>query len=350
MARHKTELDGKVTAGLKIAPFLVAVLFQLAVAPTDSAAAQTMGGPDDPRLIGPHVGSGLASLLEANRRSRTLEPSTGAPPRGRARAAASTAPSAPLVHETSEGAFIDPLITEHAFVDRKVRNDLAVRLLRADEGRVYESEATFEYAFTDWFALELVQPLVLIDPEDARSESGLGDLSVAGRFQLTRAAETGGLILGTGVEFALPSGEESVGAGEEYGVAPMAGLDWAIGSGKLKLQSQAELEIVFPREGGGGEFEAIEWNTAVSYFGSERVVPLLELNSAFEGLEEDTESIYALTPGVVVSLKDVAGVSFDVAGGAQIFFGPDREEDVAFLVSLRHHWRRSAALAGIADH
>lgn len=114
--------------------------------------------------------------------------------------------------------------------------------------------------------------------------------------------------------------------------------------------SKDELEIAFQRGGGGGEFEAVEWNTALSFFASERIVPLLELNSAFEGLEEETESIYALTPGVVISLKDIAGVSFDVACGAQIFFGPDREEDVAFLVSLRHHWRRSDALTRLTDH
>ncbi len=121
-------------------------------------------------------------------------------------------------------------------------------------------------------------------------------------------------------------------------IAPIAGLDWAIGSGRLKLQSQGELEIAFARDGGEGELEALEWNTAVSFFASDYVVPLLELNTSFEGLEQNTESIFALTPGVVISLEGAAGTSFDIATGAQIFFGSDREDDVAFLVSLRHHW------------
>ncbi|UCF21346.1 MAG: hypothetical protein JSU87_08190 [Gemmatimonadota bacterium] len=243
------------------------------------------------------------------------------------------------VHETTKGIFIDPLITEHAFVDRKVRWDFAGRLLRNDEGKVYESSLIFEYAFTDWFALELDQPLRLTNMPEAESVAGLGDLKLAAKFQVTKAANTGGLILATGVEFSLPSGEEEVGAGEDYVVAPLAALDWAIGSGLVKLQSQAELEYVFAREGGNGQFEAIEWNTALSLFTSDNVVPLLEFNTEFGGLQEEvSESIFALTPGVVVSLKDIAGKSFDIAAGAQIFFGSDREESTALLVSLRHHW------------
>lgn len=250
-------------------------------------------------------------------------------------------PARPMaVHETSKGVFIDPLITEHAFVDRKVRSDFGAHLLADDEGRVYENALIFEYAFTRWFSLELVQPLLLLDPEDADSEAGIGDLGLGARFQLTRAADTGGLILSAGMETTLPSGEEAVGAGEEYVLAPLAAVDWAIGSGLFKLQSQGELEIAFPRKAGDGAVEAFEWNTALSYFASSTVVPVLELNTAFEGLEEEeTESIYALTPGVVISLRDLAGKSFDIAAGAQIFFGSDREEDLALLVSLRHHWQ-----------
>jgi hypothetical protein len=41
-----------------------------------------------------------------------------------------------------------------------------------------------------------------------------------------------------------------------------------------------------------------------------------------------------------------------IVAGAQIFFGSDREEDVAFLVSLRHHWSVQNGLGGLAgtDH
>lgn len=255
------------------------------------------------------------------------------------------------VHETSKGVFIDPLITEHAFVDRKVRSDFGFRLLRGEEGRLYENEFIFEYAFTRWFSLEFVQPFLLLDPEEMGSSGGIGDIGVGAKFQLTRADETGGFIVSAGVETSLPSGEEDIGAGEEYVVAPLAAVDWAIGSGLFKLQSQGELEIAFPRETGDGDAEAIEWNTALSYFGSEAVVPILELNTEFEGLgEEETASIYSLTPGVVVSLKDIAGKSFDIAAGAQIFFGDDREEDVAFLVSLRHHWRLLGTMSGVTPH
>lgn len=249
------------------------------------------------------------------------------------------APTPHPVHETTRGAFIDPLITEHAFVDRKVRSDFIARLAREDEeGESYMNEFIFEYAFTRWFSVEMVQPFLITDPREGSSHSGPGDIQIAAKFQLTRAADTGGLILGTGLEFKLPSGETDVGFGEEYVIAPLAALDWAIGSGRVKLQSQSELEIAFARDGGAGELEALEWNTALSFFASDFVVPLLELNTEFEGLEQDTESIFALTPGVVISLKDIAGTSFDIAAGAQLFFGSDREEDVVFLVSLRHHW------------
>ncbi len=174
--------------------------------------------------------------------------------------------------------------------------------------------------------------------------SGLSDFSLAGKFQLTRAENTGGLIVGAGLEFGLPSGEAQIGAGEEYVAAPLAGFDWTIGTGTFKLQSQAEFEFVFPRSGGDGELEAIEWNSALSFFGAGRVVPLIEMNAAFEALQEArSATILAVTPGAVISLKDVAGKSFDVAAGPQIFVGSDREVDVAFLVSLRHHWSLESA-------
>jgi len=276
------------------------------------------------------IGTGAASAQT----SQTNGPATEPFPERHAVLASTAA------HETSKGTFIDPLITEHAFVDRKVRTDLAVRLLREGEGQAYVNQNIFEYAFTRWFSLEIAQPFVLIDPEAADSETGIGDLTIGAKFQLTRATDTNGLIVAAGVETSLPSGEEAIGAGEEYVLAPLAGVDWAIGSGLFKLQTQAELEIAFPRQAGDGTLEALEWNSAVSYFASPVIVPLVELNAEIEGLEEEeTESIYAVTPGVVISLADVAGKSFDVAAGAQLFFGSDREADVALLVSLRHHWQ-----------
>lgn len=253
------------------------------------------------------------------------------------RVAAGSRPAAVLVHETTKGVFIDPLITEHAFVDRKVRNDFDARFLR-EEGELFVNELVFEYAFTRWFALEFSQPYLITSPDVGESAAGLGDLSLGARFQLTRADETGGFILSTALEGSLPSGEEDVGAGEEYEVAPVVALDWAIGSGLFKLQSQAELEFAIPRGAGESEAEAFGWNTALSYFRSDLVVPLLEFNIELAELEEDVQQIFAVTPGVVVSLQEIAGKSFDVAAGAQIFFGADREEDVAVLVSLRHHW------------
>ncbi|MFQ5747471.1 MAG: hypothetical protein ACE5HF_09685 [Gemmatimonadota bacterium] len=245
-----------------------------------------------------------------------------------------------LWHLTTRGRFIDPLVTEHAFVDRKVRSDFSAHLLRDDaEGQFYQNDLIFEWAFTKWFSLEVVQPILIDDPPGGASTSGLGDLKIGAKAQLTRAEDTGGLILAAGLETVLPSGEEDVGGGDEYVVAPVVAADWAIGPGLFKLQSQGEGEIAFPRAGGGGELVAIEWNTALSYFGSHRIVPLVEFNAAFEGLNEAaTHEVYAITPGVVVSLTEEAGAAFDIAAGAQIFFGSDREEDVAFRVSVRHHW------------
>ncbi len=83
-----------------------------------------------------------------------------------------TAGRTAAVHETSRGVFIDPLVTEHAYVDRKVRSDFRARLLRDDEGEVFENTFIFEYAFTRWFSLELAQSLLacaITGPCQARS-------------------------------------------------------------------------------------------------------------------------------------------------------------------------------------
>ncbi len=85
--------------------------------------------------------------------------------------ARSALPIPHIVHETTRGAFIDPLITEHAFVDRKLRSDFVARLAReAAEGRLYANELVFEYAFTRWFAVEIVQPFLITDPAEGASQ------------------------------------------------------------------------------------------------------------------------------------------------------------------------------------
>jgi hypothetical protein len=249
-------------------------------------------------------------------------------------------PRRALMHETPVGAFIDPLVTEHAFVDRKVRSDFrALFPHESDAGNAYVNTFVFEYAFTNWFALEFAQPLIFLNPQDAPGESGLGDLGWGAKFEILHGPESGNVILALGVEGSLPSGAEEVGAGDEWEVAPFVALDYAIADGTVKVQSNAEVEYAIPRDPAEeSQWEAIVWNAAFSFYPSRKIVPLLEFNSAWEGISADTHFILAITPGVVVSLTDIAGTRWDIAGGAQIFVGDDREEDVIAIVSLRYHW------------
>ena len=245
-----------------------------------------------------------------------------------------------LFHDTPVGAFIDPLITEHAFVDRKVRSDFrALFPHESGAGNAYTNIFVFEYAFTGWFALELVQPLIFVNPEDAPGENGLGDLGWGAKFEILHGPESGNVILSLGVEGSLPSGAEEVGAGEEWEVAPFVAVDYAFGDGTLKVQSNAEAEYAIPRDPDEeNQWEAIVWNAAFSYYPSDKVVPLLEFNSTWDGISSDTQFLFALTPGVVVSLSGTAGTKWDIAGGGQIFVGDDRQEDVTLILSLRYHW------------
>jgi hypothetical protein len=249
-------------------------------------------------------------------------------------------PSSWAFHETPVGAFIDPLVTEHAFVDRKVRSDFRALFPRdSGAGNGYVNIFVFEYAFTNWFALEFAQPLIFLNPDNAPSENGLGDLGWGAKFEILHGPESGNVIFSLGLEGSLPSGAEEVGAGEEWEIAPFLALDYAFGDGTIKVQSNAEAEYAIPRDPDEeSQWEAIVWNTAFSFYPSEKIVPLLEFNSSWEGISDDTRFIFAITPGVVVSLSDIAGTRWDIAGGAQVFVGDDREEDVTLIISLRYHW------------
>ena len=86
---------------------------------------------------------------------------------------------------------------------------------REEDGNETEVEFEAEYAITRAFSVEIGGPFASINPDGASSESGIGNLEIALKFA-NYAFENLGILLGYGVEFGLPTGDDAKGIGSDH--------------------------------------------------------------------------------------------------------------------------------------
>ncbi len=229
--------------------------------------------------------------------------------------------------------FSHPLFTESVSPDTKVRFNTH-REWETD-GRAWEHEFEAEYAFHRAFSIEVGIPYVVRQPDGTPSSSRVGNMELLFKFA-NYAFESKGLLLGYGVEFGIPTGNQAVGIGSDHiwSVAPVFNIGYM--QGKLELVGFSILEIPFGQN--AGEEIETEWlyNASALVHVSPQFQALFELNgeTVLSG-DESGATLVRASPGVKVapSTRIPLFVGLGVSVPLQ-----ESELDAMALVSLFYHF------------
>lgn len=233
--------------------------------------------------------------------------------------------------------FSHPLIAESPSPDTKIRLDYQYR--DVDSGGEKEKENLIrlegEYAFHKTISLEFDISYLFLDPEGEKSESALEEFEIGLKLANFAFAQHH-ILLGYGIEFGIPVGDEEKGIGSShiFEYEPF----FSFGYMRDELEIVAFTSFGIPTNQREGEEIETEFgfNLSLLYHVTPTIEGLLELDgeSVLSG-EERGKSVVNITPGIKVKpfsdrdFKAGLGVSFPVS---------DKEDfDIQVIASLFYH-------------
>ena len=230
--------------------------------------------------------------------------------------------------------FSHPLISESPSPDTKVRLDYLYVDLGDGAGGTVRVEG--EYAFDRVFSIEIDVPYSWLDPDQTASVSNVGTVDVGLKFA-NFAFEELGLLLGYGIEFGLPTGDDAKGIGSDhiFEVGPFFNLGYK----RRRLELVGFVEFGIPtNQDAGEEIETdLGANLSALYHFSRRLQGLIELDgeSVLSG-DENGDDVLNVSPGI--KLRPLAHQ--DLMVGLSVGFPvSDLEEfDARVLVSVFYHF------------
>lgn len=248
-------------------------------------------------------------------------------------------PGYALAHEENLH-FAHPLVTESPTPDTKVRLDYIWQRVpghHEDDGKsdIATAQMTAEYAFDRFIGMELSVPYTWRDPEHADEEDTdrLDNIGFALKYANDSFADKG-VIVGGGIEFSLPTGndDEHIGSDRETEVAPF--LDFGYRRGVFQLIGFAEFG--FPHNSDHADFE-IGWDVAALWSATANLDLMMEVDGEkiFGGEEGDSHAVSA-TPGVAYTLPGYEHIR--IGAGASFPVTDDKEFYIRPLVSLFYHF------------
>jgi len=192
--------------------------------------------------------------------------------------------------------FSHPILGESPSPDTKLR--LGGIRGSGDEGDATTLFLEAEYAFDPAFSIGLDVPYTFLDPDGGPSEDALDNVGVVFKFANFAFADRG-LLLGYGIEFGLPTGDEDAGIGSDhlFELAPF--LDFGYMAGNLETVGFATFGIPTHQRGSEESETELESSLSFLYHVNESVAPLLEFDS--QGVlsgDEDDLWIVNVSPGV----------------------------------------------------
>lgn len=232
--------------------------------------------------------------------------------------------------------FSHPLVTESVSPDTKLRFDYDFGDLEGDateNGIGLEGE----YAFHRSFSIEIGVPYVFANPEAGSADLRLGNIEVGLKFA-NYAFEDAGLLLGYGMEFGLPTGDDDTGIGSDNIIELEPFLNLGLKTGKWEWIGFAKFGIPTNQDPGQEIETEFGLNLSSLYHVTDRVQALLELDgeAVLSGEEAGEESEYFLTPGFKVT--PFSHQQFRAGAGLRFPLSKDTELQFMTLVSLFYHF------------
>ncbi len=190
------------------------------------------------------------------------------------------------------------MVTESPSPDTKVRFDVHT----ADEPGGTDRttlRVEAEYAFAPWLSLELDAPYTFLSLPDSPGADHFDNVSLGLKYA-NYALARHGVLLGGGIEVALPTGSETAGIGSEEGVEIEPFLDAGLRQGRWEVISFVEAGFSTAEEP-EADVEAA-WRLSVRYAFGPRVAAFFEIDEthAFGG-EEDGVDVVNVAPGLKVA-------------------------------------------------
>ncbi len=234
--------------------------------------------------------------------------------------------------------FSHPLIAESPSPDTKIRVDYQYR--DVDSGAEKAKENLFrlegEFAFHRTCSLEFNLSYLFLDPEGEKSESALEEFEI-GLKLANFAFEKQHILLGYGIDFKIPVGDEEKGIGSShiFEYEPF----FSFGYMRDKLEVVAFTSFGIPTNQREGEEIETEfgYNFSLLYHVTPTFQGLLELDgkSVLSG-EERGRSNVNVTPEIKV--KPFSEREFEAGLGVSFPVSHKEDFDLQLLVSLFYHF------------
>lgn len=240
--------------------------------------------------------------------------------------------------------FAHPLISESPSPDTKIRldyfflNDIEEHH-EDDEEEVY-SEHTLrleaEYAFNKNISIEVDVPYTFIDPEEGSSVDHFNNIEV-GLKLASFILEEYGLLVGGGIEFGLPAGDDEKNIGSDHIIEIEPFLSMGYKNGNLEFVSFVSLGFPVNQDDDEDESDEFSYNTSLLYHLTNSLEIMLEIDGevALNG-EEDGESILNIDPGLKIKPFSNKGIAFGFGAGFPLT--EDEDFEYRLLGSLFYHF------------
>ncbi len=247
-----------------------------------------------------------------------------------------TAQSVDTEHEFE---FTHPLVTESPSPDTKIRLDYFDG--RTTDAGVHIGEQIFrveaEYAFLPWVSVEANLPYVRRQTATRTIGSGVGNAEVALKLA-DFAMEPHGVLLGGGVEFGLPTGNDREGLGSDHLMEVAPYVDGGYMHGSVEVVAFTTYSFTTRRRPDDPPERELEYNVSGMLHFTPVLAGLVEMDAATVLAGEDPHTTRVnVSPGVLVHPRFAdRHILFGVSVGIPV--SDSRELSRRLLFSAFYHF------------
>ncbi len=232
--------------------------------------------------------------------------------------------------------FLHPMITESPLPENEARLEFRHANLLGDEGDEFTLTGTVELAPVRWFSVELSAPITHLVPDMGSTATRLGNVGVGVKFA-SFALEECGILLSSGVELGLPTGNEERGIGNDHVLEVEPWFGFGFKRDRFEWITRVGLGIPTNQNDEKEADVELEWASSVLYHIDEKVAALVEIDglSVF-GEEEDGFGSVSVTPGVRIYPFENRDVSLGL--GVRLPVTDDRDSHIQAIFTLFFHF------------
>ncbi len=243
-------------------------------------------------------------------------------------------------HTAADLHFSHPLVAESPSPDTKLRLDYFFANEPGEEGEAGAERHTLqlegEYSFTPWLSVEVNVPYTFLDPDEGQGTNRLDNMEVGLKYANFAFAERG-LLLGGGIEFGLPTGNEEKGIGSEHVLEVEPFVDFGYKRDRWEIVGFTSFGLPLNENEEDEADLELGWNLSVLYHLTPRIMTLMELDGEHVfGGEEDGVDVVNLTPGIKV--QPFGDPNFQAGVGVSLPLTNDKEFHEKLILSIFYHF------------